>query len=284
MILIKNRLNAGFFSNLNAALGWYWYSMRTDIPVYVFWDGLQNQNIFDVFFKQKHSYSHHDYEHCANLQHSSLFTDQIKDAFKEDIGDSLYDKYDGWFFCQGTAYTEPTFYKLRDLYNFIYLENLKFNENQISPMTFTKKTLGINYRFIQYYFTNDGSRTQFTQLMSTDEYNQKYIDQIESTFESGGFEHIYVASSHRLFFEKCLHKFKDKLVYIPMKRVEEFQTEYDRGNSLTDEYKTVLEDVTNLTRCHHLIISPSNLAFGTLYLNPNITFNTFKFLEQTHTS
>ena len=94
MILIKNRLNAGFFSNLNAAIGWYWYSMRTEIPIHVHWDGLENKNIFDEFFHQKYRYQPYDYENNANIQHSSLFTEQIKDAFKEDIGELLFNKYD----------------------------------------------------------------------------------------------------------------------------------------------------------------------------------------------
>lgn len=284
MILIKNRLSAGFFSNLNAVINWYWYSMRTDIPIYVLWDGIQNKNIFDIFFQQKFKYESHNYENNANVQHSPLFTDQMKNALKEDVGDELFNKYQGWFFCQGTVYTEPNFDKLRQLYNYIYTENLKFNSHHIPNIELPINTLGVNYRYIHFYFTDDGKRTPFNTLMSVEEYNNNYLTQIESTFEKGKYSKIYVASSQRLFFDICLKKFKDKLLYLPMKRLEEHQTEYDRGIPLIDEFINVLTDVINLTKCSHLIVSPSNLIFGALYINPYITFEMMEFLKHTHTS
>jgi hypothetical protein len=284
MILVKNRLNAGFFSNLNAALGWYWYSMRTDIPVHVHWDGVPNKNVFDEFFQQKYAYKPHDYENNANIQHSPLFTEQIKEAFKEDIGELLYNKYDnGWFFCKGNVYTEPDFVKLRRLYNYLYTENLKFKSDLIPSYNIPPKTLGINYRYIIMYFTNDGKMTPFKNLMSVEEFNKKYIEQIESTFENGKYEKIYIASSQRIFFEECLNKFKDKLLYLPMKRVEENQIEFDRGVSMTKECVDVLTDTINLTKCDHLLISPSNIIFAALYMNPNINYQIFDFLKETYT-
>lgn len=284
MILIKNRLNAGFFSNLNAVLGWYWYSMRTDIPIHVYWNGIPQKNIFDVFFKQKYNYVPHNFEHNANVQHSSLFTEQIKEAYKEDIGEIIFNKYDnGWFFCQGLLYTEPELNHIRRLYNHIYLENLKLNSELIQQPQFSENTLGVNYRFLRFYYTNDGKRIPFHTLMSTEEYHNKYLTQIESVFESGKYDNIYIASSQQGFLDLCIKKFKDKVLYLPMKRIGEHQTEFERGSTLTEEYINVLKDVTNLTNCKHLVISPSNLIFGVLYLNPNVTFDIFDFLKETHT-
>jgi len=284
MILVKNRLNAGFFSNLNAALGWYWYSMRTDVPVHVHWDGVPNKNVFDEFFQQKYAYKPHNYENNANVQHSPLFTDQIKEAFKEDIGELLFNKYDnGWFFCKGSVYTESEFVKLRRVYNYVYNENLKLKSELIPVSNIPEKTLGVNYRYIKMYFTNDGKMTPFKQIMSLEEFNKKYLEQIESTFESGKYEKIYVASSHRVFFEECLNKFKDKLLYIPMNRLEEDLWEAERNVPLTTEYTDVLTDTLNLTKCDHLLISPSNIIFAALYINPNVTYNIFDFLKETYT-
>lgn len=282
MLLIKNRLDAGFFSNLNAVINWYWYSMRTEIPIYVHWDGILNKNIFDLFFSQKYEYKSHFYENNAFVQHSALFTDQIKDAFKEDIGDVLSNKYNNWFFCQGKVYSETDFYKLRLLYNHVYNENLKLNQEFINNnQPLSNKTLGINYRFIHFYQTESG--TPFKSLMSADEYNKKYMDEIELIFETGKFDKIYLASSQRPFFELCLEKFKDKLLYLPMKRLEADQEEYVRGVSLTEEYTNVIKDVINLTKCDHLLVSPSNIMFGTLYINPNVTFKVFDFLKNSVT-
>lgn len=284
MILVKNRLNAGFFSNLNAALGWYWYSMRTEIPVYIHWDGMPNKNVFDVFFDQKYNYVHHDFEHNANFQHSIFYTEQIKEAYKEDIGETIFNKYDnGWFFCQGLLYTEPEINHLRKLYNYIYTENLKPRLELIEQSTLPENTMGVNYRFLRFYYTNDGKRIPFHTLMSVEEYHKKYLDQIEYSFETGKFDKIYVASSQRGFIDLCSSKFKDKLLFLPMKRIEEHQTEFERGSSLEEEYINVLKDVNNLINCKHLVVSPSNLMFGTLYMNPNISFTVFDFLKQTHT-
>lgn len=284
MILVKNRLNAGFFSNFNAALGWYWYSMKTGIPIHVHWDGSPNENIFDYFFEQKHKYQTHTYENNANFQHSPVFTDEIKEEFKKDIGEILYNKYDnGWFFCNGKVYTEETFYKLRNLYNELYTKNLRLKTHLIPSIDIPQKTLGVNYRYIIMYFTNDGKMTPYKNLMSTDEYHKEYITQIENTFEKGNYEKIYIASSQRLFFEECLKKFKDKLLYIPMKRVEENQIEFDRGVSFRKECADVLFDTINLTKCDHLLISPSNIIFAALYINPNISYEIFDFLKETYT-
>jgi len=284
MILIKNRVEAGFFSNLNAALGWYWYSMRTEIPVHVHWNGLPNKNIFDDFFHQKFKYDQYQYENNANFQHSPLYTDQIKEAFKEDIGEKLFNRYDnGWFFCQGKVYDDDNFINLRRLYNYVYNENLKLKSELIPTSDIPPKTLGINYRYIKMYFTNDGKMTPFKQIMSLDEYNKKYLEQIESTFENGNYEKIYLASSHRVFFEQCLNKFKDKVLYIPMNRLEEDLWEAQRNVTLTKEYIDVLTDTLNLTKCDHLLISPSNIIFAALYINSNISYNVFNFLKETYT-
>lgn len=283
MILVRNRLNAGYFSNLNAVLGWYWYSMRTEIPIYVLWNGIPDHNVFDIFYQQKFVYQPHNYEHDANVQHSTMFTDQMKEAWKEDIGETIYNKYDnGWFFCQGLLYTEPDFNHLRQLYNYIYTENLKFRFNLDQPKL-PENTLGVNYRFLRFYYTNDGKRTPWHTFVSVEEYHKKYMEQIESAFENGKFDHIYVASSQQGFLDLCSEKFKDKLLSLPMKRIGEHQTEYERGVSLIEEYTNVLKDVNNLINCRHLVISPSNLIFGVLYLNPNITFDVFDFLKQTNT-
>lgn len=284
MILVKNRLNAGFFSNLNAALGWYWYSMRTEIPVHVHWEGIPQKNAFDVFFKQKYEYSPHSYEHNANVQHSALFTDQIKEAYKEDVGDKIFNKYDnGWFFCQGILYTEPEINHIRRLYNYIYSENVKLNSELIQQPQLPENTLGINYRFLRFYYTNDGKRTPFHTLMSVEEYHKKYLDQIELTFETGKYDNVYIASSQQGFLDMCSKKFKDKMLCLTMKRIGEHQTEFERGSPLTEEYVNVLKDVNNLINCRHLVISPSNLIFGVLYMNPNVGFDVFDFLKQTHT-
>lgn len=285
MILIKSRILAGFFSNLNAAITWYWYSMRTDIPIYVQWDGIDGENAIELFFTQKYRYSSSpDYEHNANFQHSSLFTDQMKIALKEDVGNYLFDKYGGWFFCQGNIYIEQEFYKLRNLYNYIYTENLKLHDKYITPSHSLTNTLGINYRFIHFYFTDDGKRTPFSKIMSYEEYNKKYLTQIESTFEDGRFEKIYLASSQEPFFNLCLEKFKDKLLYIPMRRLTANEEEYTRGCSLFEEYSNVLKDVINLTNCSKLLISPSNLILGALYINPHIKYEVFDFLKHTITA
>jgi hypothetical protein len=136
------------------------------------------------------------------------------------------------------------------------------------------------------YFTNDEKRTPYKNLMSLEEFNTKYLDQIEYTFETGKYEKIYLASSNRIFFEQCLHKFQDKLLYLPIKRLEEHQGAYpelDRGVSLKTEYTDVLTDTINLTKCDHLLISPSNIIFAGLYINPNISYEIFDFLKETYT-
>lgn len=284
MILIRNRPKAGFFSNFNAVMNWYWYSMRTEIPIYVLWDGVPGINLFDTFFVQKNCYSPHDFEHNANIQHSVLFTSQMRDALKEDVGDELFNQYnDGWWFCQGKIYTNPNFCRLRQLYNYIYTENLKLRSEVIPHFTIPSNTLGVNNRFINHYFTNDGSMTPFTSLMSVDEYNKKLIDTIECKFETGKYSHVYLASSQKKFHNICLKKFKDKFLSIPMKRLEENLDHFDRGVSLIEEYTNILLDVINLTKCSHLTISPSNVIFATLYMNPTVTYDVFDFLIQTQT-
>lgn len=284
MILIRNRLSAGFFSNLNAVISWYWYSMRTEIPIYIYWDGIHNKNIFDIFFHQKYKHGCYNYENNTFIQHSPLFTDQIKEAFKEDIGKELYEKYEsGWYLCKGMIYSDDKFYKLRELHNYIYNENLILNSNLISPINIPRKTLGINYRFIDMYFTDDGKRTPFKSIMSLEEYNNKYLQQMESTFESGKFDKIYLASSQQCFFDICLEKFKDKLLYLPMKRLDEGLWQQYRKVPLEKEFSDVLTDVINLSRCEELLISPSNIAFGLLFMNLKIKYTVFDFLKQTHT-
>jgi hypothetical protein len=281
MILIKNRLNAGFFSNFNAVLGWYWYSIRTEIPIYINWDGLENQNIFDTFFYQKNEYSKHQYEFNANFQHSFLYTEQIKEAWKEDIGDEIYKKYnEGWFFCKGTLYTENEFHKLRRLYNFVYNEKLKLKP-ELNRIKIPPKTLGVNYRYIKMY--SDFNQTPFEKLFTLEEYHENYLYQIEREFESNGFKYIYIASSHKSFFEKCRTKFKDKLLFIEMDRLEEHLWEIHRNVPLQKEYSDVLTDVIHLTKCESLLISPSNISFSTLILNPTINYKTFDFLINTFT-
>lgn len=285
MILIKNRLNAGFFSNLNAAMGWYWISMRTGIPVHVKWDGIPNKNIFDDVFIQKYEYSAPTYENNANFQHSPLFTEEIKEAFKEDIDAELVSKYDGWFFCQGKIYTDPMFDKIRKLYNYVYIENLKLNPSlELQNIKIHENTLGVNYRYIEYYFTNDGKMTPFKEIMSLDEYHKNYLTDIESEFENGKYDKIYVASSQKMFFDICCKKFKDKLTYLPMNRVDEgVLGELYRGVPLIKEFSDVLSDAINLSKCKHLIVAPNNITFAVLYMNPTITYKVINFLKETYT-
>lgn len=279
MIIVKNRLNAGFFSNFNAVLGWYWFHMRTDIPIHVMWDGLPGENIFNRFFTQKFEYSTPLFESNGNVQHSHVFSEDLQSAFKEDIGDELYDKYNGWFMCRGSLYTEPTFQKLRDLYNHIYLSNLtpKYSFPNIVP----ENTLGVNYRYINMYLTEGG--IPFSQRMTTEAYHNLYLNEIEERYESGKFDKIYVACSHKMFFDICESKFKDKLLYIPMERLKENLWEIHRNSPLTEEFANVLHDVHNLTQCSDLLISPSNIIFSTLMFNPNVPFTVFKFLKDAHT-
>jgi hypothetical protein len=283
MILIKNRIHAGFFSNFNAVIGWYWYSIKTGIPVYIHWDGLENQNIFDKFFDQKYQYSPHQYEYDANFQSSPLYTDQIKELFRTDIGESLYNYDNGWFFCQGKVYTDPALSKLRHLYNKVYNHSLKLRTQVIPVCNIPPKTLGVNYRFINHYFTTDGKMTPFKNLMSLEEYNNMYLQQMESTFENGKYEKIYIASSQRIFFEKCLNKFKDKMIFIPLNRLEEDRCEIHRNVPLKKEYTDVLSEVNNLSRCENLLVCPSNITFALLYMNPNINYEIFNFLKETYT-
>lgn len=286
MILIKNRLSAGFFSNLNAVIGWYWYSMRTNTPIHIHWDGLVNQNIFDNFFYQKFKYEQHQYENDANFQHSPLYTDQIKKALKEDIGENFHNKYEnGWYLCKGKVYVDGDFQKLRNLYNFVYTTNLKIKPNKIVTSNIPENTLGVNYRFIDMYFFNEAPdfSKPLKNYMSLDEYHSSYLEQIEKTFEEGKYNNVYLASSQRIFFELCLNKFKDKLLYLPMERLAEGLWQQNRNVTLEKEYTDVLTDVFNLSKCSHLLISPSNIAFALLYINPNITYNTFDFLKNLHT-
>ena len=286
MILIKNRLSAGFFSNLNAVIGWYWYSMRTDTPVYIHWDGLNNQNIFDEFFNQKYTYQSHFFESDGFYQFSPFYIDLIKDAFKEDVSEDFYNKYEnGWYLCKGKVYVDDDFQKLRNLYNYIYTTNLKIKPNKITTSSIPENTLGVNYRFIDMYFFNEAP--DFSQPlknhMSLDQYHSLYLEQIEKTFEEGKYNNVYLASSQRIFFELCLNKFKDKLLYLPMQRLDEGLWQQNRNVTLEKEYADVLTDVFNLSNCSHLLISPSNIAFALLYMNPNITYNTFDFLKNLHT-
>lgn len=285
MILIKNRIKAGFLSNLNAVIGWYWYSMRTDTPIYVHWDGLSNKNIFDEFFNQKYTYQSHFFESDSFYQFSPFYIDLIKDAFKEDVSDEFYNKYEnGWYLCKGKVYVDDDFQKLRTLYNFIYTENLKFKPESISTFNIPENTLGINYRFIDHYFFNEAP--DFSQPlknhMSLDQYHSLYLDQIEKTFEDGKYNKIYLASNQRIFFELCLNKFKDKLIYLPMERLDE-GIHLNKNVTLQQEYAGILTDIFNLSQCSHLLISPSNIAFALLYMNPTITYTPFHFLTNFHT-
>ena len=285
MILIKNRLSAGFFSNLNAVIGWYWYSMRTDTPVYIHWDGLNNQNIFDEFFNQKYTYQRHFFESDGFYQFSPFYIDLIKDAFKEDVSEDFYNKYEnGWYLCNGKVYVDDDFQKLRNLYNYIYTTNLKIKPNKITTSSIPENTLGVNYRFIDMYFFNEAP--DFSQPLKNhmlDQYHSLYLEQIEKTFEEGKYNNVYLASSQRIFFELCLNKFKDKLLYLPMQRLDEGLWQQNRNVTLEKEYADVLTDVFNLSNCSHLLISPSNIAFALLYMNPNINYNTFDFLKNLHT-
>lgn len=286
MILIKNRLSAGFFSNLNAVIGWYWYSIKTGIPVYIHWDGLENQNIFDNFFDQKYTYQNHFFESNSFYQFSPFYSDLIKNAFKEDISEEFYNKHEnGWYLCKGKVYTDSDFQKLRNLYNYIYTTNLKIKPNKIITSNIAENTLGVNYRFIDMYFFNEAPdfSKPLKNYMSLDEYHSSYLEQIEKTFEEGKYNNVYLASSQRIFFELCLNKFKDKLLYLPMERLDEGLWQQNRNVTLEKEYTDVLTDVFNLSKCSHLLISPSNIAFALLYINPNITYNTFDFIKNLHT-
>lgn len=284
MILVSNRLSAGFFSNLNAVIGWYWYSMITEIPVYIYWNGLVYKNIFDIFFKQKHQYHQHTYMDEGFVQLSPLFTEEVKNEFKSYIGENFFNKYEnGWYLCKGQIYSDEEFYKIRQLHNYVYNENLKLNTDIIPKINVPENTLGVNYRFIDMYMNLDEKRTPFKELMSLEEYHKRYLDEIEKEFEEGKYNHIYLASSQKIFFNICLDKFKDKLLYIPMERLNEGLWQQYRQVSLEKEYTDVLSDVLNLSRCKKLLISPSNIAFGLLFLFPEIKFNVFNFLKNTHT-
>jgi len=284
MILIKNRLSAGFFSNFNAAMGWYWYSMKIGTPIYIDWDGSPNENIFNYFFEQKYKYNSHQYEHNANFQHSPLYTNEIKELFKQEIGESFYNTYDnGWFFCNGKIYKDSSLSKLRHLYNKVYNENLKLKTHLVPITNIPENTLGVNYRFINFYFTNDGKMTPYKNIMSLEEYNNKYLHDMETEFENGKYEKIYVASSQRIFFEKCLNKFKDKMIFIPLNRLEEDTWEIHRNVPLKKEYTDILSEINNLNRCKKLLVSPSNITFALLYMNPNITYKPFDFITETYT-
>jgi len=286
MILIKNRLSAGFFSNFNAVIGWYWYSMKTNTPMHVQWNGLVDQNIFESFFIQKHEYDNHIFESDSFYQFSQFYTDLIKNEFKNDISQEFYNKYEnGWYLCKGKVYTDPDFQKLRNLYNYIYTTNLKIKSEKLQPFNIPENTLGINYRFIDMYFFNEAPdfSEPLKNHISLDDYHKLYLEQIEKTMEEGKYNNIYLASSQRIFFELCLNKFKDKLLYLPMERLNEGLWQQCRNVSLEKEYTDILTDVFNLSKCRHLLISPSNIAFGLLYINPNINYTVFDFLKNLHT-
>jgi hypothetical protein len=284
MIVIRNRLSAGFFSNLNAVIGWYWYSMNTNTPVYIHWDGIEQQNIFNYFFEQKYKYHSHGHIDFGFLQFSPLFTEELKYKFKKEIGENFYNKYEnGWYLCKGQIYWDEEFHKVRGMHNHVYNENLKIRSNKIPIIKVPSNTLGINYRFIDMYSDVDDKRTPFKEKMSLEEYNQKYLNEIEKKFEEKNYDKIYLASSQQVFFDACLNKFKDKILYLPMKRLDEGLWQHYRGTSYEEEYTNVLSDVFNLSQCDELLASPSNILFGLLYMFPNINFEIFSFLKNTHT-
>jgi hypothetical protein len=308
MIIIKNRPLAGFFSNFNAVIDWCWYSELSGEPIYILWNGWDRDgiNIFEELFNQKYKFEPSDKNNDGYYQGSSFRINRVDQLRQQIVGD-MYDEYKGWFYCGGKIYLNPKFGKLRAVLYNAYAKYLTLKPNIISFADFSKKTLGVQYRFILHYFQNSELNLPLSARLSNEQYHEMCLNQIERTFESGGFEQIYLGCDQHGFLELCKIKFQDKLIYVNHQRtfgLEDwtrktssyldgssissitdggFRKGWIKTESLLDEYVYVLTDTINLSRCHYFIGSPSNVTFGILTFNPNLQFEIFDHLKDIYT-
>lgn len=284
MVLLNNRLNAGFFSNFNAAIDWAWYSKVANDPTYIHWNGFESQdgNMFEKLFRQKYVN-----DKCQNVYNGyyrwSPYRSSEVDNLRRITIPDLYDAFDGWFFCDEEVYRHPQFNTLRHVLHTAYTEQFSFNENLQFPLAdFSLKTLGVQYRFIVHY-RNKTTEVPISSIMTLDEYNELYIKQIEDTFEKGNFEQIYLGCDQENFLQLCHKKFGDKIIcteHIRSVGINDWTSKIiQTNNSLLDEWVYVLTDAINLSKCDYFLGSPSNVTFGVLTLNPNLNFEMFKHLK-----
>jgi hypothetical protein len=189
----------------------------------------------------------------------------------------------GYFYTTPKAYFHKDFKLIRKEFNSVIgkytdfdvkfiEENLKFNSHN--------RTLGVHLRCPKHYCHD---RHNGVQLTSNDDFFVQNADFVIAAFERNSFDQIYIACDSFSFIDKILTKIPSKKVfYHAYDRGDDELDWFEKNRAMDDEVKNMFVDFINLKYCSHAILSTSNVAFGLLCHNTEMTFEMFPILRNLH--
>jgi len=131
----------------------------------------------------------------------------------------------------------------------------------IKKMISSKKTLGVHVR-----------RTDHRWEIKPAE-DKVYFNLIEKNIKN--FEKLFLATDDIAVFEMFKMKYGSKLIYQDCTRSSDPDNSIHHNPENTDGYeigKQALLDCYSLSFCEKVILSPSNLSYSVLLLNPNLKY------------
>lgn len=279
--------NSGVFSNFLRVLDWMWYHKYSKVPIVINWFGyldsvlkFKTNQMVDVDISLKTSKWVE--QESSKLDKTALSSRRLSIPF--------YDSYSmrgcrGYFYTTPRIYFEKEFTILRREFKKLFDEFILFNDEFInSPKSNlvdgTKKVLGVHLRYSGHYCHGQHEGPIF----SNNNFYQENANFIHKKFKEEGYDFLYIACDVEDFYDE-IYKI------IPMEKVLKLDYERISGDrdwsekrdiNFKNEVENVFHDFLNLSRTNHMVISVSNVCFGVLTFNPNLTYEFFPMLSELH--
>jgi hypothetical protein len=282
--------DSGVFSNFLRTIDWLWLKNYVDFDLEIDWS-YNGKNLFDNILTLNLEKT----DRIPEIETSSWVelvirkTDLENDPGTHARRSSLpfYTDFEmngciGYFYTTPDIYFHKDFKVLRAEFNKIINKYIEFNSSFIQDnLCFNPdlKTLAVHLRYPNHYCHDRHNGA----LFNHDNFFEQNSIFVQEVFEKESFDQVYIACDSLEFIHQIMTR-------IPNDKV--FYHKYDRGDSnldwtqkrrpMDDEVKNMFIDFINLKHCSHSIVSTSNVAFGLLCHNTNMTFEMFPMLRNLH--
>ena len=281
---------SGIFSNYLRMIDWLWLKDYIDFDLEIDWNH-DNIDLLDSIIDVKLQKTSISPDLCTSNwveqevnklsveKHPGLAARRSSIPFYNDfrINDCV-----GYFYTTPEIYFHKDFSTLRKEFNKIIGKYIEINDDFIRQHTLfnTKnKTLAVHLRYPGHYCYERHNGN----LFSHQSFFEHNADFVKSVFDQMNFQQIYVACDSSIFIDLINQRIdSEKVFYHIYDRGDSNQDWTQKNRPITDEIKNMFIDFINLKQCHHSIISTSNVAFGLLCHNKDMSFEIFPMLKELH--
>ena len=229
VLIVEKRLGAGLFSGLNVILRAVYSLKKQGVDdIYVFWDnqnyGDEGENLFDKYIYRQNKISEpYEMVHAITLAQPLIHSDLEHEL------NAILNEYN--FFSS-------------DLYRKIS-EKSFYNPNNF---------LGVHVRYVNGHYNAPQPKDYFEVIE----------EQLDIVYSAGKTKSFFVASDHEMPLSAMKGKYEFPIYWNSVYRSPFFDfTDHKDWQFLISKEKLVLEafsDVFSLSKCTHLIGSPSNMS------------------------